>query len=216
MKTQVKISKGKAVRKPICVSLFVALVLMISIKSATAQVRTYSPLTYGVGYSSFLSGNGHGTFYSFTLNVNKNKNSFSIGPCIQKTSQQISTVKVTYSYQLAEDQRRLNLRVFSYLLYADNLPLSFSTVCLEERQSRSQEKWEQLNNISTDWSKVKLSTIETGMGVEVGVRIMNGIVLRNFIGLSVFYHTQYTSEMYSDKIAPVLMVGTSLNIFNNY
>ena len=193
----------------------IIIILMLSIINTTAQEKKNSPANFGVGYSSFLSGNGHGTFYSFFINIEKNKSNFSLGPCIQKISQQTRTVKFIYSYKVADNDFRLRLRFFSYLQYSDRLPISYSAIILEQGQEQTEERWGNCKNPQIDWCKVKLSTLETGAGMELGVKVFKGIEFRNFVGLSVFYHTKYIEGMYNNKCGPIITFGTSINIYNN-
>ncbi len=193
----------------------IILILMISIINTTAQEKKNSPANFGVGYSSFLSGNAHGTFYSFNINIEKNKSNFSLGPCIQKISQQTRTVKFVYSYKVADNEGHIRLRFFSYLLYSDKLPINYSAIVIEEGQQRTEERWGNCKDSQIDWCKIRLSTLETGAGIELGVKVYKGIEFRNFIGFSVFYHTKYIEGMYNNRCAPVLTLGTSINIYNN-
>ncbi len=188
------------------VKTFLTILLFITCSYvANGQSKDANLVTYGIGGSTSISGCGHGTFYSGYVFVDYNKTMFSIGPCMQKGSNLLKSLKFNCSYKIADSDGMLQLSVFSYLQYMENLPVSFSTLQTEERaEVRETNK--------TDWSKVRLNTLEMGTGIELGIRFGKNLMMRNFIALSGFYHTSYVDNMFSNRMAPVLMLGTSINL----
>jgi hypothetical protein len=186
----------------------------------TAQVQKKQekqpvPLYIGAGAGMHISGSGYGQFYSLYLSLSKSKHNITIGPCLQKRSNLVRAGRLTYSYILAAQDDEgtfvegkdykssdiLQLGIFSYAQYADQLPLSFRLVKLED----------QADTTSFDWNTVKMSTIEGGTGVELFVRLGKKLRWRTFFGVSAYYHTSYNDRMYQERNGLLLAAGTSLN-----
>lgn len=170
----------------------------------------------GCGFEYALSFNGHGSFISPYAGLNASKFSFKLGPLIQKRYTSVNGVKLTYSHLLARRDKYLvladdiypvegpfRLNVFTYLQYIHNGFLSYN---------RTKEELLMNPETKTDWNAVRLSTVEAGAGFELVIKFSEHIRLRNFLGLSFYYHTSYLQGMYHEKAAPSLVFGTGINI----
>jgi hypothetical protein len=134
---------------------------------------------------------------------------------LQKRSGAIRAGRLTYSYILAAQDDEgtfvetkdykssdiLQLGIFSYAQFTDQLPLSFRRVKIED----------QADTTSFDWNTVKMSTLEGGTGVELFIRLGKRLRWRSFFGVSVYYHTSYPDRIYQERSALLLVAGTSLN-----
>ena len=142
--------------------------------------------------------------------------SISVGPCIQKRSQQIRNAKVSVSYQLtgtkkdideleifeSEEIDFLQLRAFGYVNYMHQNCLSYNAAMLEATA-------QVMNN--NDWNSAKFSTLESGVGFELHV-MLKKIHIRNYIATSIYYRLNHIEGMYSDKYGNVLTLGTGIII----
>ncbi len=171
----------------------------------------------GINAESFLSGDGHGTFFSGNLVLANDKNVWGIGPCLQKRSMKMRCVDFYYEHELADNNGEENnsafkdcrngtiqLDCFSELQYANKLPLSFNMARLEQTANQVEGK---------NWNQITLSTIELSAGVGLNVKLAKHLQWKNFIGICVYYHTNYIPGMCEDRIAPVLTIGSGLNLF---
>jgi hypothetical protein len=185
----------------------------------SAQKKSRAIYKLGGGIENYVSGNGHGSFYSAYLSVGDGKNFFSAGPVMQKRSMLMQGVKIGYSRVLTGGDfntvdndgegmdGNLQLNFFISAQYVNQLPLSYSAVITEELiHNRSDFDMKQ------DWSKVKLSTAELSAGFELHFKITQNITWKTYIGPSVYYHVNYIQGMYSPKLAPVLLIGTGICI----
>lgn len=205
--------------------------IMVLFICSTAFPQKYKPRTRcyaGGGIESFSSGNWHGAFFSTYFNLTKGRNSFSAGPVIQRRSGEFSGAKFAYSYNLSgarknknsksfdEDEQPepedyvmrekpplLQLNVFGYSQYINNTLLSRDAYVTEQKAA---------NEVSTDWSSVRLSTAEAGLGFELYVRITKRVSWKNYIAGAVYYHTKYINGMYHERTSPVLMLGTGIHV----
>jgi hypothetical protein len=144
------------------------------------------------------------------------KSLLSLGACIQKRSNSLCGARLSYSYMVMgeddflnngssfKESEKLQLYFFTYLQYIDKTPLSFGSLKREQLLSQRSE----YNNV--DFNKVKLSTVEAGIGFGLNIKLSQQLVLGSYIGLSTYYHSNYMVGMYADKMAPVLTLGTSL------
>jgi len=184
-------------------------------KSVNAQNPFDKPVKIGCGVEQYVSGNWHGTFYSAYLSVSKGKNVITMGPVIQKRSLMMQGGKIGYQRVITGGDRfavdcdgervdpNLQLNAFGYVQYIKDLPLAYSSIIIEERTNRKSDY---------NWNKLRLSTAEICMGVELHIKINQNISWKNYFGASVYYHLNYKQGMYQERIAPVLLIGTGINI----
>ncbi len=114
-------------------------------KSVTSQNKHSNKIKIGIGAEMFVSGNGHGIFYSSQIIFSRERISLSVGPCIQKRFKEISNAKVSVSYQLTGTKKDifdsrtfgsdeidlLQLRAFGYVNYIHQNHLSYNAAMLE-------------------------------------------------------------------------------------
>ncbi len=210
-------------------SIFIAILMLSCYGNASAQNNFKRVYKLGGTIESYVSGNGHGTFYSPSLSIGDGKNFFYGGPVIQKRSMLVQGVKIGYSRVLTgagfhgtDDQddlddsdRLLQLNFFCYAQYVNQLPLSYMSIKEEELMSKKCNINANLDNNtvnSVNWSNVKLTTAETCVGFELHIKINQNISWKNYIGASVYYHLNYEPSMYQERIANVLMLGTGICI----
>lgn len=200
-------------------SLVVILFLMFaSPNQLSAQKFDINSYNVGTSIDTYVTGGGHGTFYTGNVVLFNEKNTFTFGPCIQKRTAKPGGFKIGYTRKLADNNKEegqssykesevgsLQLNLFTSLQYVERLPLSYAKARIEELTSLT-------DNVK--FSQSKLSTINASFGVEVNVKLSNTLQLKNFIGASVYYHTNYVQGMYMDQMAPALIIGTGINIFN--
>jgi hypothetical protein len=191
------------------------LFVFFSLTCLNAQDKPKKPVYIGAGAGVHVSGSGYGQFYSLYASFSKGKHNITLGPCLQKRSGSVKAGRLTYSFILAAQDDEgtfvetkdykssdiLQLGIFSYAQFADQLPLSFRRVKIEDQADTS----------SFDWNSVKMSTIEGGTGVELFIRLGKRLRWRSFFGVSVYYHTSYPDKIYQERSALLLVAGTSLN-----
>lgn len=171
----------------------------------------------GFGIETYYSVNGHGGFISPHISYNKNKHHIKLGPCIHKRTTQLKGVKLAYSYILAgmdgEEKTMPNFRessngswrvsVFTYMQYVNNTALSYRREVEETLLSADS---------LSDWSKVTISTIEGGLGVEMDVKLFSYLQFRTYVGCTVYSHLNYPVNMYQDKTAVAFIAGIGINV----
>lgn len=186
--------------------LFLALMLMLNLPYGYSQ----KPV---VGIDICSTGNGHGASYSPYFGINKNKNTFQIGPVIQHSSMLMRGAKITYSRKLTIDtsfksqngeKELLQLNFFSALQYTDKLCFSDKTLTEEKLIWKDQRPG--LENL-------KLSTAELNVGFELYLNITNQLSWKNYFGASVYYNFNYTEVLEHQQCAPTLNLGTGLCFF---
>jgi len=190
---------------------FLALFFLLNTDKIFGQEINKKTFHYGFGLEYYVTGSGHGGFYSGYLSMSKGKSAFSLGPVVQKRSLKFGGARLGFTYKIAglddEDKSlntgRVGLKFFSYLQYVDLLPLSYS--------AENSETTVHVNS-QMDWNGIKLSTLEGGAGIEIHIRIAKAITWKNYVGLAGFYHFNYVSGMYNDRSGPAIIFGTGINI----
>lgn len=185
------------------------------------SVTKKPPYKVGVGAEIYVSGNAHGTFYSLQLNVSKGKSVFGIGPCLQKRSMDINGAKISYSRLLSgccpdryeEDELAelknapediLELRALCYVQYTREGQLSYKASRVETITH---------GETGMNYSNFRTSTIEAALCAELDINL-NKLRIRNYVGFTMYYHFDYTKDMYRPKSSPALVFGTGFVIPN--
>ncbi len=198
----------------------VLLLILLNTNSLLAQDSIRKPVLVGLGIETYFTMSGHGGFYSAFLAINKGKGTFKAGPVMHKRSQQITGAKMSYSYRIAtmngEDVYNIpfnefrvgsmQVNLFAFLHYVQNTGLSY------KRAVETQLLNIDSATVNTNWNGTRLNTVEGGIGVELGIKITKRVLWTSYIGLSVYDHLNYFPELYYEKAAVVLMVGTGLSI----
>jgi len=207
------------------------IVSAVLISSANLHAQNKSPdkaFHLGLGLESYSSGNAHGAFYTGQLLLTKGRNTLGFGPVLQKRSLMTKGIKASYSLLIADRNNPLSfgepdpdmatygemltpidnglfnvqVRLFSYLQYVHQLPLSYRATRIESFTHPE---------ATFDRSNLRLCTTEGGVGIQIDL-IINKLVLKNYIGASVFYHNTYTKGMYHERASAALIVGTGINV----
>ncbi len=147
---------------------------------------------FGFGLETYVSGNAHGAFYSARVNMSKGKSVFSLGPCLQKRTLELTGAKFGYSYLISEisdhsdeevlkekkDKRQdiLELRILCYVQYLHNASLSYAASRVETITS---------NNNGINFNRVRLSTIEAALCAEIDINI-KWLKIRTYMGGTTF------------------------------
>jgi hypothetical protein len=207
MKT--KATNGNVIR------VYVLMLVCIFFAKAAKTQEEAQKFDPGVGFEGFISFNGHGPFLSGYGSFNSEKHSLKLGPMLQTRNMRLNGLKFTYSYSVARRERIIladeprtvggpfRFGFFTFAQYIHNGDLSVNRV--EEEAVRNPERL-------TDWNGVKMSTLEGGAGFELSIRLSRRMQLRNFMGLSVYYHLNQPEGMYHEQMAPTLIFGAGLNI----
>ena len=178
------------------------------------------PVRFGLGAETYISGNAHGAFYSARVNISKGKSVFGLGPCLQKRSLALNGVKLSYSYLLSGNNNRydedelkeiedgrpdlLELRALCYVQYTHKAQLCYNASRVETITN---------NESHVNFNQFRTSTTEIAFCAELDINL-NGIKIRNYMGFNVFYHSDYTKNMYRPKCATALVFGTGFIIPN--
>ena len=204
------------------VLIFIIILLMIlgANKLFSQKNQNYK---LGLGISSNISGNAHGTIYTLSSHLYNGKNLFGIGACVQKRKENVCGVKLNYmrfitgkevkvneKFEPLDGYSRTQLFFYSSVQYIQNGYLSFGAVKREELLNNNSE-------VASDFSNFKLSTAEACIGFGLNIKITEQLVLSNYIGFGAYYHMNYNKPMYTEKAAPMLVLGTALrlNYFKN-
>jgi hypothetical protein len=179
----------------------------------SAQVHGQEEVSLALGLESASSGNCHGTFYYPSCGFQAGRNLFTVGPLCHKRSSEFRGARFGYSRSLSNTVKDrdhassitdlVQLNVFFYAQYTDNLPLSYYVVRELECVSPTAD---------VDWNKVRLSTAEMGAGIDLRVNITEGVAWRNFVGVALHHHTSYYPGMSRGRTGNSLMLGTGLLI----
>lgn len=202
---------------PSGINIFLALTLVLSVFSLKAQ-EVPKKMNLGVGLDVSISNNGHGGFYGAHISLSKGRKSLKIGPVMYKRSMQVTGGRICYSYILAgmdgEEQLGMNfsesnngscrISLFSYVQYINNTGLSYHR-SLEETSIFT-------DSVSRDWNKVKLSTVEGAIGVEIDVKLLSYIQWRSFAGIGMYSYLNPIAGMYQEQTGLMFMVGTGIDI----
>jgi hypothetical protein len=198
-------------------AVFIACLLSLATLRIHSQVLNPEKYHVGLGLSNYITTNGHGAFYSSFVSVSKGRGMVTLGACLQKRTTEINGGRLSFSYLLAsrndddelpygveetQEESVLQLRFLSYLQYLDRANLSYNRARVET-----------ITNVerAIDWNKVKMSTAEAGLGVELDIKLKY-FTVRNFITLSGYYHINYIEGMYHEKCSPALTLGTGIVI----
>lgn len=198
---------------------------------------------FNAGIESYLSGNGHGTFFGGYVGIDKGRSSISIGPSLQKRSLKVNSGKLSYSYILAgykKTQQKLNMfdQVKENLAELDSLKLE--SMAEEEHNSRLQLRFYSYlqythnallsdntelrdekpytgthnNENLNNWNQIRISTAELGIGAELQIKLTNKLYWKNTIAVSGYYHLNCPVNR-CNAISPVMItIGTGFNFPN--
>jgi hypothetical protein len=189
----------------------------------------------GASITTAMSGNGHGATYIPQLVFTNNRNAFMLGASLQKQAMQFNGMRLAYSFVLsgrtrreinADDEdsaevyqyfggaeanapvdlnqeARVNFKAYAYAEYLKDNLLSRCTQQMEEHVNRIEGE---------NWKTATLSTIEAGLGVQMGVRLTKNLYWNSFVAASFYYHTKYIQNMHHERFSPCITIGTSINI----
>jgi hypothetical protein len=199
------------------------LIMLLGANSLFSQNGTKQGYKLGLGAASGVSGNAHGIIYDVSTHLYNGKNLFGIGACIQKRKESLCGFKINYMHFITGKEKLVNgnfeskngysrsqLFFYSSMQFIKNGYLSFGAVKREEVLYPKSE-------IPSDFSNFKLSTAEACVGFGINIKITEQLVWSNYIGFGAYYHLNYTKPMYTEKAAPMLVLGTALrlNYFKN-
>lgn len=200
-------------------AIMVALMLLMISGNLISQSATKSPYQLGVSVGSHISGNAHGTIYEAGIGLYNGKNLFSIGACMQKRNMAVCGGRVNYTRILTGKEEfskkslgydvessRLQLFVYTRAEYLNNALLSYNDVKKEETLMKNR------GEMPMDANRIKLSTIDVSAGIGLNIKLGRQLVWGNYIGFGTYYHLNYKPGMYCEKIAPVIVLGTSLRL----
>lgn len=206
----------KKMKSIITTKAIAAIFLLLSLQiRISAQNPLQNHVKLGGGVEQYVSGNIHGTVYSPYLALSKGKNVFTMGAVIQKRSLLMQGGKIGYQRVITGGDRfavdcdgervdeRLQLNAFGYIQYVKNMSMSYTSTIIEERTNKKMDY---------NWNQLRLSTAELCAGVELHIKINQNISWKNYFGASVYYHLNYKQGMYHERILPVLLIGTGINI----
>jgi hypothetical protein len=196
---------------------YITLLLILCSIRMYSQILNPGKYQVGLGLSNYITTNGHGAFYTGFVSVSKGKGMLTLGACLQKRTTEINGGRLSFAYLLAsrneedelpygyeevQEESIMQLRFLSYVQYLDKASLSYNRARVET-----------ITNVerNIDWNKVKMSTAEVGMGVEIDFKLKH-FMIRNFITLSGYYHMNYIQGMYHERCSPALTLGTGIVI----
>lgn len=199
--------------------LHIVIFILLNISlSVISQNNKNLPYRFGVGVGVHVSGNSHGGIYDLYGSLYNGKSLFSLGTCMQKRSNPFCGARMSFSYMLTnrdnfskvgitdlEEDDNLQLYFFSFCQYLHNAQLSSAAIHREKDLERGNEP-------PTDFSSIKLSTIEAGVGFGLNIKLRKKMTWGNYIGISTFYRTNYNNELHVNEIAPALIIGTSFGL----
>jgi len=200
-----------------------------------AQDLTSQKNKIGVSVANCISGNGHGSIYIPQLNITHDRNIFLIGACMQKQAMQFNGTRLAYSFSFlgraaneafaneddttglidyllrengtmpidVSDEPRIGFKAFAYVEYLRNNLLSRCAQKMEEHTNRVEGQ---------NWKTATLSTVEAGLGMQIGFKLKKNLYWSSFVAGSFYYHTKYIQNMHHERLSPCLTLGTSITI----
>jgi hypothetical protein len=184
-----------------------------------SQNAQKSPYLLGLSIGSNISGNAHGAIYEAGLGLYNGKNIFSIAACTQKRSMQLCGGRFQYTRILtgkedfsgqdrpyAVEPSKLQLFFYSRAQYLNSACLAFNDVKKEETIMKNRDE------VPSDANRIRLSTIDVSVGIGLNVKLCKQLVWGNYIGFGTYYHLNHNPGMYCEKMAPVIVLGTSLRL----
>ncbi len=198
-----------------------ALFIMIVFGKGTliSQNMSKSPYVLGLSLGSHISGNAHGTIYEASVGLYNGKNIFSLGACMQKRSMQVCGARFNYTriltgkedlsgqnHPYAVEPSKIQLFFYSRAEYLNNACLTYNDVKKEETIMKNRDE------VPSDANRIRLSTIDVSAGIGLNVKLCKQLVWSNYIGFGTYYHVNYKPGMYCEKMAPVIVLGTSLRL----
>ncbi|MFO0357389.1 MAG: hypothetical protein ACK50A_10555 [Sphingobacteriaceae bacterium] len=204
--------------------------VIIILLSKNMNAQNCKQLKLGFAVESGISGNGHGVIYNGMIHLRKGPHTFGMGASVQKRNFDFGGGKIKYSIALTDlinneaserldmaenivncdrdnievlppeyQQNKIELNAFVFTQYINNGFLSNNTIAREKRVGVSDY---------TDWNKIRLSTIDFGLGFELKFNLTDRWSWKNYIAMSGYYHTNYNYKLYHSKYSPCLTIGT--------
>ncbi|MBS1634486.1 MAG: hypothetical protein JST26_01100 [Bacteroidetes bacterium] len=202
---------------------FISIFMLVTLHVKSQDFVKRKPV-FGAGLNAQISGDGHGTFYTAYGQIRTGNNIFSLGACLQKRSSQLCGGRFTFTrvltgkelndcdssdldenYNVSDNFRRVQLTIFGYVQYVNNIPLSYRSAQTEDIATSGTDR------VMPNYSKAKLSTVEGGAGIGLNFKLSKNLIWGNYIGAGTYYYTKYTQGMYKDRIMPMVILGTSFS-----
>jgi hypothetical protein len=171
-------------------------------------------LHYALNADLLTSGNGHGTYMGLGAEIRNYRNAYSIMPLLQKSSARINALQFTYSRLLTGVTPRntedmdgselmgFELRLFTSACYYHGAGLTQATINMERTE---EENYMHLKNL-------RLETAQLNVGFGGNFKLNPVVMVRTYISLGYYYHTNLTQMLYHEKGAPVLNLGIGLGL----
>lgn len=179
-----------------------------------AQTEANDQYVVGTGISTYISGNSHGAIYEGAINLSNRNNVFSLGVCMLKRKGTLSGLSLGYQKNMItlnddpdQDNQNgaLTLNFFTRAQYTHKASLSYRA------EKRNQDFYVPSDD-KIDFTKYKTSTVDLFAGFGLDVNLSKNLVWTNKIGFGTYYHIDYVKGMYTDRMAPVLFLGTGIRI----
>lgn len=182
-----------------------------------AQNKYRSEKKFGGGIETFGSCNGHGQFYGAYMSVHRKWHAVNMGLILQKRSNQFGGFKLSYSRNLSGRKNIFLKDDFSYHYnYPDLLQVNFfSSVQINRKLPLSyaalQRETAARPEGDSDFSKLKLSTLEASAGFALQANITNAFCWNFYIGASYYNHLNYPYQLLHQKSALSCYLGSSIS-----
>jgi hypothetical protein len=177
-----------------------------------AQKDSLTMVAAGVDYLS--SGNTHGGFVRLFGGVERRRNLFAGGPMLQLGSGKLNGVRLTYSRNVSAAPERsrpdpkgryrydaVQLNFVAFVQYIHNAPLSPFVEKEEETIARGPKR---------TFGDVRMSTAETGLGIEFRLNLAHNLSWYNNVCISTHLHTRYDSGLSRGRMAVTLGLASGL------
>jgi hypothetical protein len=212
----------------------VQLICSLIILQPGTRISAQASKSIGAAIGTSMSGNGHGTTYIPQLCFGRERNTLMLGVCMQQQAMKFNGARLAYSFILSgrtkqeinmdEDdsteiyqyfeggvpdqqngsvESRVNFKVFFYVAYLKDNLLSKNTQKMEAHVNRVE---------GTNWKTATLTTIESGIGMQIGIRLAKDLYWNSFVAASFYYHTKYIQNMHHEQFSPSITLGTSITI----
>ncbi len=178
--------------------------------------KSFKNAHIGFGTETYINGDAHGTFYAANVNLTHGRSTISIGPCLQKRSQEVNGGKMSFSYlisginELYEDESEsaavlndiVELHALCNLQYTHQSRLSY---CAAQAETIA-------NPESTiNYGEARFNTITATIGPEVDFSIKK-VKIKTYAGASFFHHFKYDESMYRPRTGTALVFGLGIYI----
>lgn len=195
------------------VNMIVRCFLLMPIWSV-AQKDSVFPRLFAPGMEYVSSGNTHGGFIRPFCGLEKGRDLFTAGPLFQISAKRLNGVRIHYSRNISAAPMRSkpdpggNYR-FDRIQFGFSAFIQYIHHAGLSRYVRDQEK-KVARGEPVDFDKLKLSTLESGAGIELRINLAHNFSWYNCAMVCMHHHLLYTRGISRERTALTLGLASGI------